>query len=51
MERWKSRVDTARLTTKDRLALPGDFREALAPRPGDKVVFRLGGETFVLSRV
>ena len=50
MERRKRRVDTARLTTKGRLAIPGAFRDALQLRLGDKVVFRLDGETLVLSQ-
>ena len=44
-------MDTARLTTKGRVAIPGAFRDALQLRPGDKVVFRWDGETFLLSRV
>ncbi|MBI4325901.1 MAG: AbrB/MazE/SpoVT family DNA-binding domain-containing protein [Chloroflexi bacterium] len=43
-------MSAARLSTKGQSVIPNRFRQALHPRPGDKVSFTLEGEKLVLRR-
>jgi len=44
-------VGVSSVTSKGRVTIPKDIREALGATPGDKVVFQADGDTVTLRKV